>query len=173
MSLSILCITLSGVWWFPSGNDLFTLFVYSLSPYGLDPQTPKSQEASLWTQDFVPLGAIALFASSNPEYHEGVNKMVAKANLVYQDFLTSGEGKGFTGQVQSDLLSGLDRARALLDKYSPIYLHVVPNSHFIALRKEKTYYKDNPTHFIKIILQQISWEILLNPCTCIIFLYID
>lgn len=71
----------------------------SLSPYGLDPQTPKSQEASLWTQDFVPLGAIALFASSNPEYHEGVNKMVAKANLVYQDFLTSGEGKGFTGQV--------------------------------------------------------------------------
>lgn len=107
MSLSILCITLSGVWWFPSGNDLFTLFFYSLSPYGLDPQTPKSQEASLWTQDFVPLGAIALFASSNPEYHEGVNKMVAKANLVYQDFLTSGEGKGFTGQVQSDLLSAL------------------------------------------------------------------
>lgn len=107
MSLSILCITLSGVWWFPSGDDLFTLFVYSLSPYGLDPQTPKSQEASLWTQDFVPLGAIALFASSNPEYHEGVNKMVAKANLVYQDFLTSGEGKGFTGQVQSDLLSAL------------------------------------------------------------------
>lgn len=107
MSLSIQCITLSGVWWFPSGNDLFTLFVYSLSPYGLDPQTPKSQEASLWTQDFVPLGAIALFASSNPEYHEGVNKMVAKANLVYQDFLTSGEGKGFTGQVQSDLLSAL------------------------------------------------------------------
>lgn len=104
MSLSIPCITLSSVWWFSSGDDLFTLFVYSLSPYGLDPQTPKSQEASLWTQDFVPLGAIALFASSNPEYHEGVNKMVAKANLVYQDFLTSGEGKGFTGQVQSDLL---------------------------------------------------------------------
>lgn len=101
MSLSIPCITLSSVWWFPSGDDLFTLFVYSLSPYGLDPQTPKSQEASLWTQDFVPLGAIALFASSNPEYHEGVNKMVAKANLVYQDFLTSGEGKGFTGQVYS------------------------------------------------------------------------
>lgn len=73
--------------------------ISSLSPYGLDAQTPKSQDASLWTQDFVPLGAIALFASSNPEYQESVNKMVAKANLVYQDFLTSGEGKGFTGQV--------------------------------------------------------------------------
>nr|XP_022338913.1 protein retinal degeneration B-like isoform X2 [Crassostrea virginica] len=71
----------------------------SLSPYGLDAQTPKSQDASLWTQDFVPLGAIALFASSNPDYHESVNKMVAKANLVYQDFLISGEGKGFNGQV--------------------------------------------------------------------------
>ncbi|XP_062569134.1 protein retinal degeneration B-like isoform X1 [Saccostrea cucullata] len=71
----------------------------SLSPYGYDSQTPKSQEASFWTQDFVPLGAIALFASSNPDYHESVNKMVTKANLVYQDFLSSGEGKGFNGQV--------------------------------------------------------------------------
>ncbi|XP_061189651.1 protein retinal degeneration B-like isoform X2 [Saccostrea echinata] len=71
----------------------------SLSPYGYDSQTPKSQDASFWTQDFVPLGAIAMFASSNPEYHESVNKMVAKANLVYQDFLSSGEGKGFNGQV--------------------------------------------------------------------------
>lgn len=75
------------------------VLLHSLSPYGLDAQTPKSQDASLWTQDFVPLGAIALFASSNPDYHESVNKMVAKANLVYQDFLISGEGKGFNGQV--------------------------------------------------------------------------
>ncbi|XP_056002501.1 protein retinal degeneration B-like isoform X4 [Ostrea edulis] len=71
----------------------------SLSPYGYDTQTPKSKDASFWTQDFVPLGAISMFASSNPEYHESVNKMVAKANLMYQDFLSSEEGKGFNGQV--------------------------------------------------------------------------
>jgi hypothetical protein len=53
----------------------------------------------MWSPEFVPLGAIALFASSNPDYHENVNRTVSKANIVYQEFLMSDEGKGFNGQV--------------------------------------------------------------------------
>ncbi|KAK3083813.1 hypothetical protein FSP39_003585 [Pinctada imbricata] len=71
----------------------------SLSPFGFDSPTHKIPDSPLWTQEFIPLGAISLFATSNPDYHEYVNKMVAKANLVYQDFLLSEEGKGFNGQV--------------------------------------------------------------------------
>ena len=54
-------------------------------------------------QEFVPLGAVSLFATSNPDYQEQINKMVAKANLVHHEFTLSEEGKGFTGQV-NDLL---------------------------------------------------------------------
>lgn len=71
----------------------------SLNPSSFESHTPTSVDGPHWTQEFVPLGAIALFASSNPDYHECVNKMVSKANLVYQEFLMSDEGKGFTGQV--------------------------------------------------------------------------
>ena len=73
--------------------------ICSLSPFGFDTPTSKNPDAPLWTQEFVPLGAISLFSTSNPEYHEYVNKMVAKSNLVFQEFLLSDEGKGFTGQA--------------------------------------------------------------------------
>jgi hypothetical protein len=56
-------------------------------------------DGPMWSPEFVPLGAIALFASSNPDYHENVNRTVSKANIVYQEFLMSDEGKGFNGQV--------------------------------------------------------------------------
>lgn len=72
---------------------------FSIAPFSFESQTPNSVDGPLWTQEFVPLGAIALFASSNQEYHECVNKFVSKANLVYQEFLISDEGKGFNGQV--------------------------------------------------------------------------
>ncbi|KAJ8312604.1 hypothetical protein KUTeg_009977 [Tegillarca granosa] len=73
----------------------------SLSPTLYEAQTPKPGEngGPVWTQEFVPLGAISLFSSSSPDYQEQVNKMVAKANLIYHDFLLSDEGKGFTGNV--------------------------------------------------------------------------
>ncbi|XP_052074554.1 protein retinal degeneration B-like isoform X1 [Mytilus californianus] len=71
----------------------------SITPFSFESQTPNSVDGPLWTQEFVPLGAIALFASSNPDYHECVNKTVSKANIVYQEFLMSDEGKGFNGQV--------------------------------------------------------------------------
>ncbi|OPL21519.1 protein b-like retinal degeneration, partial [Mytilus galloprovincialis] len=71
----------------------------SITPFSVESQTPNSVDGPIWTQEFVPLGAIALFASSNPDYHECVNKTVSKANIVYQEFLMSDEGKGFNGQV--------------------------------------------------------------------------
>jgi len=78
----------------------YIFVIDSLSPYGYDAQSPTDAESGpIWTQEFVPLGAISLFVTSCPDYQEYVNKMVAKANLVYHDFLLSEEGKGFTGQV--------------------------------------------------------------------------
>ncbi|XP_069134986.1 protein retinal degeneration B-like isoform X2 [Argopecten irradians] len=72
----------------------------SVSPYSFESLAPNTGESGvIWTQEFVPLGAISLFVTSNPDYHEYVNKMVAKANLVYHEFMLSDEGKGFTGQV--------------------------------------------------------------------------
>ena len=71
----------------------------SLSPFSCESQTPNGVDGPMWSPEFVPLGAIALFASSNPDYHENVNRTVSKANIVYQEFLMSDEGKGFNGQV--------------------------------------------------------------------------
>ncbi|CAG5128703.1 unnamed protein product, partial [Candidula unifasciata] len=50
-------------------------------------------------QNFIPLGAISLFATSSAEYQDHINAMVVSANQVYHDFLKSDNGKGFTGQV--------------------------------------------------------------------------
>jgi len=74
--------------------------VSSLSPFGFDAMTPNSSENNLpWSQEFVPLGAVGLFSACSPEYQDHVNSVVAKANLVYMDFLQSDEGRGFSGQV--------------------------------------------------------------------------
>ena len=78
------------------------MFSSSLSPYGFDALTPGSAESCgtlPWSQEFVPLGAVALFSTCSPEYQDNINTVVAKANLVYMDFLKSDEGKGFNGQV--------------------------------------------------------------------------
>ncbi|XP_041348927.1 protein retinal degeneration B-like [Gigantopelta aegis] len=69
----------------------------SLSPYSFD--THSAETCLARTQSFVPLGAIALFASSSADYQEHVNELVAQSNKVFQDFLSSEEGRGFTGQV--------------------------------------------------------------------------
>ncbi|XP_052801776.1 protein retinal degeneration B-like isoform X2 [Mya arenaria] len=72
----------------------------SLSPFGFDAMSPNPAESGLpWSQEFVPLGALGLFSSCSPEYQDHINSMVAKANLVYMDFLQSDEGRGFNGQV--------------------------------------------------------------------------
>ncbi|KAK7476710.1 hypothetical protein BaRGS_00032047, partial [Batillaria attramentaria] len=70
----------------------------SLSPFSYD--SHASEEGNLaGTQDFVPLGAIALFASSSADYQDYVNSTVSRANTVYADFINSPEGRGFSGQV--------------------------------------------------------------------------
>jgi len=62
--------------------------------------SPNPADGNLpWGQEFVPLGALGLFSTCSPEYQDHVNSVVAKANLVYMDFLQSVEGKGFNGQV--------------------------------------------------------------------------
>ena len=73
--------------------------IFSLSPFSCESQTLNGVDGPMWSPEFIPLGAIALFASSNPDYHENVNRTVSKANIVYQEFLMSDEGKGFNGQV--------------------------------------------------------------------------
>ena len=82
-------------------NSFSTLsLISSLSPFGFDTMTPNVGESNLpWSQEFVPLGAVALFSGCSPDYKDHVNSVVAKANLVYIDFLQSEEGKGFNGQV--------------------------------------------------------------------------
>ncbi|WAR03801.1 PITM1-like protein [Mya arenaria] len=60
---------------------------------------PCPQICSEALSEFVPLGALGLFSSCSPEYQDHINSMVAKANLVYMDFLQSDEGRGFNGQV--------------------------------------------------------------------------
>ncbi|KAL8584719.1 hypothetical protein ACOMHN_035639 [Nucella lapillus] len=70
----------------------------SLSPYSYNSQASEDGNIAA-TQDFVPLGAIALFATSSAEYQEYVNAMVCRANAVYREFLHSSDGRGFSGQV--------------------------------------------------------------------------
>jgi len=47
----------------------------------------------------LPINAIPLFATANPNYQTILSNAVASANKVYQEFITSKEGKYFSGQV--------------------------------------------------------------------------
>ena len=51
------------------------------------------------THESVAIGAIPLLSTTQPEYWDAVGKTVLAANQVYQDFLKSEEGQGFSGQV--------------------------------------------------------------------------
>ncbi|KAK3581976.1 hypothetical protein CHS0354_003237 [Potamilus streckersoni] len=71
----------------------------SLAPFGFD-TTPVTTDSNLpWTMEYIPLGTVALFSTSSADYKDHINTMVAKANLVYQEFLNSSEGKGFNGKI--------------------------------------------------------------------------
>ncbi len=48
----------------------------------------------------LPINAIPLFATSNPGYQTTLTNAVASANKVYQEFISSKEGKYFSGQVK-------------------------------------------------------------------------
>ncbi|XP_078045661.1 retinal degeneration B isoform X1 [Augochlora pura] len=70
----------------------------SLSPYSFD-ISPSSVDAPPVTNDTIPIGAIPLLASSTPEYQDAVSRVIAGANQVYNEFIRSEEGRGFTGQI--------------------------------------------------------------------------
>jgi hypothetical protein len=68
----------------------------SLSPYGV-----STLSSDLTHSETLPINAIPLFAISNPNYQTVLTIAVASANKVYQEFLSSKEGKNFSGQVNT------------------------------------------------------------------------
>lgn len=67
-----------------------------MSPYSFD-TSPASADMPILTD--IPIGAIPFLATCTSELTDHVNKTVASANIVYNEFLRSEEGKGFNGQV--------------------------------------------------------------------------
>lgn len=51
------------------------------------------------THESVPIGAIPLVSTCQLEYLDAVSKTVLAANQVFNDFLKSEEGLGFSGQI--------------------------------------------------------------------------
>ncbi|GAB6028613.1 hypothetical protein CHUAL_004450 [Chamberlinius hualienensis] len=76
----------------------------SLSPYSFEALSSPSTidggaNPASYTQDFMPISAIPLFATASVEYNEIVSRVISNANQVYLEFLHSEEGIGFCGQV--------------------------------------------------------------------------
>ena len=65
----------------------------------ISPFSAECQKLNTTGKNYVPLGAITLFATARPEYREAMSTMIATANQVYNEFLRSDEGNGFNGQV--------------------------------------------------------------------------
>lgn len=77
--------------------NIFTLFSFSLSPYSFDTSPTAVSEIPNLTD--VPIGAIPLLTTCSPDFQDAINKTISNANIAYNDFLKSEEGKGFNGQV--------------------------------------------------------------------------
>ncbi|XP_055296893.1 protein retinal degeneration B isoform X2 [Sitodiplosis mosellana] len=69
----------------------------SLSPFSFDASPSAMSELPNLTD--VPIGAIPLLTTCTPDFQDAINKTVASANIVYNEFLRSEEGKGFNGQI--------------------------------------------------------------------------
>jgi hypothetical protein len=67
----------------------------SLSPYGALNMTYDISHS-----ETLPINAIPLFATANASYQSTLTNAVAAANKVYQEFISSKEGKHFSGQVR-------------------------------------------------------------------------
>lgn len=70
----------------------------SLSPYSFD-VSPSCIDVQQVTHDSIPIGAIPLLATCTSDYQDAVSRTINGANIVYQEFLKSEEGQGFSGQV--------------------------------------------------------------------------
>ncbi|KAL4647581.1 membrane-associated phosphatidylinositol transfer protein 3 [Arapaima gigas] len=72
--------------------EAFSL-VSHLNPYSYDESCISS------SVDHLPLAALPLLAIASPHYRDAVATVIARANQVYQTFLQSPDGLGFSGQV--------------------------------------------------------------------------
>lgn len=70
----------------------------SLSPYSFQ-SSPSAIDGICHSYEAVPFGSLPLFAISSQEYQENVSKVINSANSVYQEFLKSEEGIGFSGGI--------------------------------------------------------------------------
>jgi len=66
--------------------------VTSMSPYSFDRSAEVSNER-------LPVHCLPLLATASPSYFKSVDQVIVAANRVYQDFLGSEDGSGFSGQV--------------------------------------------------------------------------
>uniref|UniRef100_A0A8D0L2B2 PITPNM family member 3 n=1 Tax=Sphenodon punctatus TaxID=8508 RepID=A0A8D0L2B2_SPHPU len=73
-------------------SEAFSL-VSNLNPYSYDESCLSSSE------DHIPLAALPLLAISSPQYQDAVAMVISRANQVYNEFLKSPDGTGFSGQV--------------------------------------------------------------------------
>ncbi len=71
--------------------------MYSLSPYSFD--VYGTGDSPQMIHESVPIGAIPLLSTSQLEYLDAVSKTVLAANQVFNDFIKSEEGQGFSGQI--------------------------------------------------------------------------
>lgn len=80
-----------------------------LSPYGT-----ADVSHDVTHSETLPINAIPLFATSNPNYQLVLTSAIASANKVYQEFVSSKEGKHFSGQVNTRREIGLTASRFVL-----------------------------------------------------------
>ncbi|XP_023673882.2 membrane-associated phosphatidylinositol transfer protein 3 isoform X4 [Paramormyrops kingsleyae] len=82
--------------------EAFSL-VSHLNPYSYDESCVSS------SVDHLPLAALPLLAIASPRYQDAVATIIARANQIYQAFLQSEEGQGFSGQVclMADCVGGV------------------------------------------------------------------
>jgi hypothetical protein len=71
----------------------------TLSPYSSSSHRNTSHDVS--HSETLPINAIPLFATSNSGYQTILTNSIATANKVYQEFISSKEGKHFAGQVRT------------------------------------------------------------------------
>uniref|UniRef100_A0A8C2JEP4 Membrane-associated phosphatidylinositol transfer protein 3 n=1 Tax=Cyprinus carpio TaxID=7962 RepID=A0A8C2JEP4_CYPCA len=90
--------------------------VSNLNPYSYDESCVSS------SVDHLPLAALPLLAIAAPHYQDAVATVIARANQVYNSFLQSPEGQGFTGQVclLGDCVGGVLCFDALCFSNSPL-----------------------------------------------------
>lgn len=81
----------------PVCSDALTLLI-SLYSGGFESVSASVDGAVAMRENF-PLSALALFATSSPHYQDVLTVAARRANAVYDDFLRSDDGRGFSGIV--------------------------------------------------------------------------